>query len=609
MGSMSTLNIPCPKCGSVLKIRDRNLLGRKGKCPKCSHTFVLEESEEVALELAPTPAGGWKPQTPAAASAPFPQIQTAPAPGPIVAVPDTGGVGRLRERQKQNAKRKWLNLAIGLFVLAAAGGTGYFAWVNQPPVTGKGQPAGHASATSPGSSSANASAAGGSDLMASPTKGEPILLEMVPAGPRVILHLRPADLWEPEQLREDFRLCLGPFGQFLEAQIKALCLRPPQDIEEVLFAWIPGQRGTPPDLTTIVRLKQEAKKSELLEALGGERIETYGRPVYVNNDRAALILDLKTYALGPASMAEEMVSSVGGQNPLPAGVEDLIRKTDRTRHITLLFEPTAVLIDKEFLAPTNAQTLLTECMDWFGDDAETVMWSMHLDPDRFFSEVLIRSMSGIRPATLEERMKDKLNHLGNELLAAVKFMQPAEVGKRQVIGRVPAMAKVYAMATLSAHDGRHVRFVTPLPGKAAPNLAVGTLLTWFESTQTDFTRKLAPTPSAAPTSLPKTVAERLKQKLDIDFRRTPLQEAFAYIADETKVTIDIDGDALKLSGYTQNMPQTFKLDKAPATQAIQEILKNYDKMCIVVDETKGQVTVSTYPVAEQKGLTPFKLTP
>ncbi|MDZ4689198.1 MAG: hypothetical protein SH850_29325 [Planctomycetaceae bacterium] len=609
---MTAINIPCPACGSVLKVRDRSLLGRRGKCPKCSHSFVLEEPEEVELELAPPPQVGqaarWIPDTPAAQPA-FPPVQTTTAPGPFIAAAEVTGADRLRALRKQKGKRRGFNLAIGLIVAVVGGGLGYYVWT---------QPADNPSigprvATNVAPNGVGTSTGGGTSteagVAASPTQGEPILLEMVPAGPRVLLHLRPAELWQPESLGEEFRFCLGPVGTFLEAQIKALCQRPPQDIEEVLFAWIPGQRGTPPDLTTIVRLKTEAKKSELLEALGGERIDTYGQPVYVNGDRAAFILNLKTYAIGPASMAEEMVNSVGGQSPLPAGVEDLIRKTDRTRHITLLFEPTAVLLDKEFLAPSTAQPLLTQCMDWFGDDAETVLWSLHLDPERFYSEVVVRSSTGIRPAGLEARLKEKVNGLAGELLGAVKYMQPQEVGKRQMIGRVPAMAKVFAMATLTEHDPRHVKLITALPDRAAPNLALGTLLAWDESTRTDFQRILTPTTPSSSSKLPTTVAERLKQKIPVDFRRTPLQEAFAYIADETKVTIDIDGDALKLSGYTQNMPQSFQMEMVPATEAIQGILKNYDKMCIVVDETRGQITVTTYPVAEQKRLTPFKLTP
>jgi hypothetical protein len=149
-----------------------------------------------------------------------------------------------------------------------------------------------------------------------------------------------------------------------------------------------------------------------------------------------------------------------------------------------------------------------------------------------------------------------------------------------------------------------------MPDRAAPNLALGSLLAWDESTRTDFNRVRSTAPTPGPSSnLPTSIAERLKLKIDVDFRRTPLQEAFAFIADETNVEIDIEGDALKLAGYTQNMPQTFKLDQVTGKQAIYEITKQYDKMCIVVDEASKKATVMTYQFAEQKGLKPFPLTP
>ena len=49
---MAALQIACPKCGKMLKLPDRSLLGRKGKCSKCGHSFILEEPDEVQLELA-----------------------------------------------------------------------------------------------------------------------------------------------------------------------------------------------------------------------------------------------------------------------------------------------------------------------------------------------------------------------------------------------------------------------------------------------------------------------------------------------------------------------------------------------------------------------------
>ena len=46
---MAGLQIPCPKCGKTLKLPDRSLLGRKGKCPKCRHAFVMTEPGEKEI--------------------------------------------------------------------------------------------------------------------------------------------------------------------------------------------------------------------------------------------------------------------------------------------------------------------------------------------------------------------------------------------------------------------------------------------------------------------------------------------------------------------------------------------------------------------------------
>ena len=98
-------------------------------------------------------------------------------------------------------------------------------------------------------------------------------------------------------------------------------------------------------------------------------------------------------------------------------------------------------------------------------------------------------------------------------------------------------------------------------------------------------------------------------KIEIDFRRTPLQDAFAYLGEETQVEFEIDGDALKLAGYTKNMPQTFYLGTVPATKALHAILNQYDQMVIVLDESKQAVTVTTKAAAAQKGLKPFPVEP
>jgi hypothetical protein len=377
---MSNILVPCPACGRELKLRDRKLLGKRGKCPSCQHLFVLEEP--VTLQLADTesPLAAIGPRW-VADQKPIAGITSLPIAETVTGSPP--GIARIRGLRKQKGVSRWIGVAAAVMVVVVAGGIAYTLLTSPQPASDgparRSDGFNAASSTNPGSHDDGRQAT----LAARPTHGKPIPLEMIPAGARLLVHLRPADLWRPDGPGEEFRFCLGPLGEFVEGQITSLCKFPPEQIDEVLFAWIPGPRGTAPDFAYIVRLKNEAKKSELLDAVGGERDDSYGRPVYISNDRVGVIADLKTFAMGPASLAEEMATSIGGVNPLPNGVEGLMPLSDRTRHITVLFEPTAVLLDEEFLVPANVRPFLRTAMDWFGDDAETVLWSLHLERDRF----------------------------------------------------------------------------------------------------------------------------------------------------------------------------------------------------------------------------------
>ena len=144
-----SIQIPCPKCGRELKLPDRSLLGRKGKCPKCSHTFVLEEPPVVALELAnPDPVVA----VPQASTTPLPFISPKPdvviAKSPAVSSPDPvdhnpavlpefaaldqlakpkGTAARLKELHQKSVKRRNIGLAIGGGILLAVGAIALFA--------------------------------------------------------------------------------------------------------------------------------------------------------------------------------------------------------------------------------------------------------------------------------------------------------------------------------------------------------------------------------------------------------------------------------------------------------------------------------------------------
>ncbi len=623
---MDHILIPCPKCGRELKLRDRSLLGRKGKCPKCEHSFVLQEPEEVQLELAepePTAVGRWVPEG---------GVKSATASRPATARPQTNGVlnagsavpnmptlgandgaaARLKDMQKKNVKRRNTGLAVGAVIALAVGGVTFYAMNYGPrkPTPVQEQNADLGQANLPAQVGANDPADRKFAEAGSPTKGKPIELQYIPFGTQIVINIRPAELWQKESLGEELRFCLTPLAKLLELQFEELFKFKPEQIEEAQICLIPGTQGTLPEVAAVIHLVEEAKKSQLVTEFG-QRIDDFDYPVYISGERAYLIADQKTLAVGPKSQVSEMVMAMTKPSLASDGIDQLLPMTDRDRHITVVFVPRTIRLHATWWFPDNLKPLILKGCDWFGDEVESVAWSFHLGEKTFYSDMVLRNVTGVTSPSLERDIRAKLHKLPYELLDTVRMMEPREVGKRKVIGRLPKMTEIFGMASILSHGPRHVQVVTPLPDRAAPNLALGTLLAWDESTRTDFNKERTTRPSDEP-KLPDLIADRLKMKIDIDFRRTPLQDAVVHIAGEIKTTIEIDGDALKGGGFTKNMTQTFQGDKMTALDAIAKILEKYQDpqkpsstMVIVVDEAKKKIVFSTKAFCEQQKLTPY----
>ena len=185
-------------------------------------------------------------------------------------------------------------------------------------------------------------------------------------------------------------------------------------------------------------------------------------------------------------------------------------------------------------------------------------------------------------------------------------MDPQVAGPRKIIGRFPAMMHVFGKNTKGGAGTRFTVLNTSLKERAAPNIALASLLAWDESTRTDFSKTAPGKTTGSDENLPLLVMDRLKKKIECEFTRTPLQDAIKYIADECRVGHDIDGDALKDKGYTKNMPQMFTLSDT-GFAALKEIMKKYPDMCIVIDEPQKQFILTTRSFAEKKKQTPFEI--
>lgn len=663
---MSELVVKCPKCTKGLKLRDRSKIGKKARCPKCSHVFVLtappepdQGEDEVELKLAseaapqPTsqpdaPAVGvaarWVPDdaAPLQQAAPQPPVPHPPVPqqavpqpqvpqqpaaapmfetpasGPVVVAPeDAGGVAHLKALKKKNAKRRNTAIIAGILTAAAVGGAVYFAQD-------------HLEAAKLAEEEA-AKPKVDEDLKAekdrlrqnteiakasSPTTGGPIPMNCMPLGARIIVSLRPAELWKAGSRGEEVRFCLGPFGEWATTKLTELCQFEPAQVEHALIGIIPGEVGEPPSVAAVVRLVEAAKKSELLVKFGGERNQDHGYPMYVRDDLSFLIgADLKMIAVAPSGVAaEEMASAVQYANPQSDGIDALIPSTDVERHFTVMFEPRSVVRHRDTIFPEPVWQLIDRGMEFFNDEeVETVAWSMHFGDKKFHSELLMRNQTIIMEHLLQAEMRKKLKQLPVDLVSMVERMNPGVIGPRKVIGRFPAMTQVFAMSTTAGTGTRYAQLTTELPERAAPNLALGGLLAWDESTRTDFNTAVKQVkPADTGPKLPDMVVDRLKKVIDVEFVRTPLQDAFAYIADECRCDHYIDGDALKLSAYTKNMTQDY-VANCSGLDAIKYLVTRPingqpNALCIVIQEDQKRFLLTTKPVAKEAGLSiyPFE---
>ena len=602
---MARLQIACSSCGVTLKLLDARLIGKRVKCPKCGARFVLavpavvaEEPEEVPLQLVdrdqhtgllPGKSARWVPDDPV--------------------TPSGSVIDRVKNRRRKSRNVPML-VSLAIAILGAVGGS---VWLliqrnDSSVLTPRIQPnvAYQESVAERAESNEDA-------MSLSPTSGEPIPVKYLPFTPHVLCHLHPADLWNAERQTSEFQALLSSPGAWLKDQIRIRTRFEPEEISELTFAINFGARMSVPDVAVVVRLKSAQTDQEFKDRFQGRlhpdpTAELDAVALYEAADFSYLKIDPQTFVVAALTMSDLLVMSIKDPALLSPDMAPLVQHSDRDRQLTLLFDVTIVDAHREDAFIDQLQALSDKFLFWFGEDVQTVSWSVHLEPN-LYMETLVHPTQASSSAKLQRFVQQKLAELPEEILSGVRKMRPATVGSRTMIGRFPAMMKAVEIGTTAHIDPVGVRLITLLPQNAASNLAGAAILTWKQSLVTNFDDDPRLTITDA-TQIPEKVADRLKLKVLIDFRATPLQEAFGYIGESIKTEIAIDGDALKAAGFTQNMPQTFDLGYVTALQAIDTILKKYagerDPMVLVVDEAAKKLVISTVSNAKADGQTVFE---
>lgn len=657
VGIVMSVTINCPECGAGLKLPDRSFLGRKGKCPKCRHRFVLEEPDEVELELAepaPPPVAPaapmvgtsprWVPdepqssepvfssadQPPAASAQPadvanqFDFNATTAAPGPTPSTPITGVgeppasggtdaeqsvMSRTRRKRKSRTGPVIVGVGTALFVFCMIG-----VWWQQSSQARLDQER-EAAARKPKTNEAwenqqqNNADSNEAAKELSPTNGAPIPMDYMPFTPHLVFHIRPAEIWARERDKQEFLATTGELGTWLQAKIAEVTRFEPEEIEELTFAINFGARTAEPDVAAVVRLKAEQSTSDIqLKRFRGQVRPDLPVKIFESDPYSYMLLDPKTFAVAPVTMSDSLADAKTFSRQPSVDLEVLVKESDRRRQVTLMFDVTNLDTHREYIFGTDMQTLADEFVLWFGTDIQTVSWSLHLDGEKMYMETLLHNSAESSPLRVQRHIRGRLKDLPQQMMDVVRMMKPGTMGRRDMIGRFPLMLKATALGTSNHVGPQYVRLVTLLPAKAAPNLAAASLFSWDQSLVTDFTGP-APVVAGSKPKMPAKIIDRLKQvNVYVDFSGTPLQEALQYVGEEIQTTIEIDGDGLKQVALTQNMRQNHKVGEVPAMKAFDLIITNPDyrnMMVMVVDESAKKILVTSRPAAEAAGLPIF----
>jgi hypothetical protein len=588
---MAEFTLFCPRCGKAFAIRNRQA-GQRYLCPHCRQPFSLQAAESA------TPP----PETVSQVAAALPAIVPNDLPvGPTLIKP-------LRSRKSPMRLFGPAGVVVAILCVAVLVAWDYFERGSDK----------QAASNSPSARNRTREPHGDLQKAAGATQRKPIDLLLAPAGARIVIHLRPARLWTsmhcgvaeyqnkqaPSWRACELRLCAPALTDWAAEQIDKWCLYPPSQIDEVVFTFALRSPGEPPDVAALVRLADAAGHSDVEKRFGGRPAGKGALPVFLKGDRALVIRDAQSFAIGPAESAQEMVDARDQPNPTDASIEELLKETDRSRDLTIVFRPDDLDRFRDSLVPRQWSNDLHELATWLDPDkVEGAIFSLRLD-DPMRVRLVARTRPVVFGPRLAESVKERLDRLPTDLLEYVERLQPAVPGSRKLIGRLPAMSKALALGTAVTVQPRLVTLESVLPERAAPNLSLATYLLLIEGPTS---LASASAPVVTKREVAKTLAARLATTVDVDFKKTPLSEAFEAIGGDIGVTFELDGGALKLAGYTKNMAQTLQIKGAPAIQSLRTILKSYPKLALVADEARTTIVVTTLEAAAAQKKTPMSL--
>lgn len=448
----------------------------------------------------------------------------------------------------------------------------------------------------------------GETLWASPTAGEAISLEYIPAGTPMLLHLRPAELLAHPEGEKVFA-GLGPWGAAVASSLEEKLGHKLQDIENLLLGVL-TLSSNELAFAARVQLAEPTNFSEIQQRHLGGRVENIaGQKTWRVGELTYFVpKDSKLLVMCPAEFASD---SISGGEVTPSLVRDLQRllaHTDSDRMATLMLSPRFLDAGGSRLL-VDAGERLRNALDWLMDrEATAIVISLHWD-ENFFAELRTTPQLQAQPRRYSQQLAERIQ-------AAATLVEDQVIAgnwppyARKVLARFPAMLRKFSGYTRAAVEDRHVVLRTYLPLVAGHNLLTASELLLTQSPLRSVQVSSATTGPADEL----TIEQRLAKVTSLSFPKDTLEQALNLLAEDIGVPITILGRDLQLEGITKNQSFGINLRDKPAEEILLEILllANPDrtatgpaepkqKLVYVVRDNPPGIEVTTRTSVEKRG--------
>jgi hypothetical protein len=398
----------------------------------------------------------------------------------------------------------------------------------------------------------------GEMLWASPTDGEPLRLNYLPAGAQILFVTK---LSEVAQSGEGERVlqALGPafYRAFLGWQ-QAAGIEPPE-IEKVIVGFY-GNDGRFPRVSVVVHLDAARSTDDLLLGWRNPDAQTVNGTTYYTGREWAYYVpqdaEGRAFVMGNELEIKEVVASDLKTPVLRREIANLVRFSDADRQFNLLFAPGFLFSDGLSLFAGSRNAAMQPLKNFLGENLTAGLVSLHFSDSLSFLEMRMGCDVSVEPGELATAIGERLSRWADAVELSIARLNPDPYWG-SVASRYPAMIRFLRKQTRMGVGRGSVVLNAALPPAAAHNLVFGAEMMLASISSSGISAR------SEARDGPHTLEEALTTKISVSFDQESLEFAVQNVERAFRsrhrdlpfhLAIRIVGEDLEQEGITRNQP-------------------------------------------------------